>query len=173
MPQRAPLYTEFTVAEYLRHCAALRRLPAGRVVAAVEAAMERRGVAHFRKRLIGALSGGYRQRVGLAQAILHEPALAVRELIKEIVAERTVLISTHILPEVEALCDDIMMIERGRIVFDGSMEAFAGVIQPRADYPEDMVFASFAPEGPGSAMPWSASRAAKASGSWSSAMPTS
>ena len=148
LPQQAPLYPEFTVDEYLEHCAALRRMPVHEVRSAVEAAKERCGIAHFSKRLIGALSGGYRQRVGIAQAILHQPSLvvldeptngldpvqiiAVRRLIKEIAEEHTVLLSTHILSEVEALCDDIKMIELGRIVFEGSMEDFANVIEPRS-----------------------------------------
>ena len=94
------------------------------------------------KRLIGALSGEYRQRVGIAQAIVHGPKLVVmdeptngldpnqtlvmRELIREIAGNCAVLISTHILPDVEALCDDIKMIEQGKIVFDGSLEEFSG-----------------------------------------------
>ena len=127
LPQQAPLYPELTVDEYLRYCADLRNIPQASIRPAVEAAKERCGIAHFSQRLIGALSGGYRQRVGLAQAILHNPSLVVldeptngldpnqilvvRDLIKEIAEERTVLLSTHILSEVEVLCDAIKMIE--------------------------------------------------------------
>ena len=148
LPQQAPLYPELTVREYLTYCAKLRGLAPSEIDAAVNEAMERCGIAHFAKRLIGALSGGYRQRCGLAQAILHRPALvvldeptngldpvqilAVRELIREIGREHTVLLSTHILPEVEALCDRIHMIERGRIVFEGSLDEFTNVVEPRS-----------------------------------------
>lgn len=148
LPQQAPLYPGLTVEEYLVYCAKLRGLPYGSREGAVQQAMDRCGIAHFSKRLIGALSGGYRQRCGLAQAILHRPALvvldeptngldpvqilAVRELIREIGREHTVLLSTHILPEVEALCDQIQMIERGHIVFEGSLDQFANVVEPRS-----------------------------------------
>ena len=148
LPQQAPLYPELNVSEYLTYCANLRSVAPDKIPAAVEQAMERCGIAHFSKRLIGALSGGYRQRCGIAQAILHNPSLvvldeptngldpvqilSVRKLIKEISTERTVLLSTHILPEVEALCDEIKMIERGRIVFQGSLEEFAAVVEPQS-----------------------------------------
>lgn len=148
LPQQVPIYPEFTVAEYLRYAASLRRVPDEDIRAAVEEAMERVDATHFAKRLIGALSGGMRQRVGIAQAILHSPSLVVldeptsgldpnqvlgvRKLIQEIAAERTVLLSTHILSDVEALCDEIKMIEYGRIVFEGSIEDFANVVRPRS-----------------------------------------
>lgn len=146
LPQQAPLYPEFTVDEYLVHCARLRRMDRASIRPAVDEAKERVGVSHFSRRLIGALSGGYLQRVGLAQAILHRPGLvvldeptngldpvqilAVRELIREIAEDCTVLLSTHILPEVEALCNEIKMIDHGRIVFEGTMDEYANVVEP-------------------------------------------
>lgn len=146
LPQQAPLYPEFTVDEYLVHCARLRRMDSAAIRPAVDEATERVGVTHFSRRLIGALSGGYRQRVGLAQAILHRPGLVVldeptngldpvqilevRELIREIAKDCTVLLSTHILPEVEALCSEIKMIDHGRIVFEGAMDEYANVVEP-------------------------------------------
>ena len=148
LPQQAPLHTELTVDEYLLHCASLRRIAKGEARTAIEAVKEKCGIAHFSRRLIGNLSGGYRQRVGLAQAIIHEPSLvvldeptngldpnqvlAVRELIREIAEERTVILSTHILSEVEAICDHIKMIELGVIVFEGSIHEFADVVEPHS-----------------------------------------
>ena len=148
LPQQVPIYPELTVSEYLTFCAEIRGVEKSKVRVAVEEAMERCGIGHFAKRLIGALSGGYRQRCGIAQAILHNPSLVVldeptngldplqilelRALIKEIGADRTVLISSHILSEVEALCDDIKMIDHGRLVFDGSLDEFAGTVEPKS-----------------------------------------
>lgn len=155
LPQQAPLYPELSVDEYLVHCALLRRMPGAQIRSAVDAAKERMSLTDVSRRLIGALSGGYRQRVGLAQAILHRPRLVVldeptngldpvqikeaRRLIKDIAADCTVLLSTHILREVEALCDEIKMIDKGRVVFEGSTGAFADVVQPTT------MIASFGP----------------------------
>jgi ABC-2 type transport system ATP-binding protein len=110
--------------------------------------MERCGVTHFRDRLLRNLSGGYQQRVGIAQAIVHEPAfvvldeptngldpnqtIEVRNLIREIARERAVLLSTHILSEVRATCDEIKMVEQGTIVFSGTIEDFDNYITPSA-----------------------------------------
>lgn len=140
LPQKAPLYTDLTVDEYLRYCAKLRKVESTSERRAIDKAKSRCGIAHFSKRLIRNLSGGYQQRVGIAQAILHNPSLvvldeptngldpnqivAVRELIREISEENSVILSTHILPEVQVMCSKILMIERGRIAFDGSLEDF-------------------------------------------------
>ncbi len=113
---------------------------------AVEEVKERCGVAHFSNRLIKNLSGGYKQRVGIAQAIVHKPKLVVldepttgldpnqlletRNLIKEIAVDHCVLLSSHILSEIHLLCKDIIMIEGGRVIFSDSMEAFNGYLQP-------------------------------------------
>jgi ABC-2 type transport system ATP-binding protein len=137
-----------TVEEYLRYCAFLRRVPGERVNKAVDEAVEKCGITHFRKRLIRNLSGGYQQRVGIAQAIIHEPALVVldeptngldpnqileiRHLIKEIAEERTVILSTHILSEVQATCDYIRMVEQGHLVFAGTVEEFDNYIAPNS-----------------------------------------
>ena len=146
LPQKPPLHPDLTVYEYLVHCAELRRMDRREVTAAVEAAMDRCQITHFRKRIIKHLSGGYQQRVGIAQAIVHSPRfvvldeptngldpnqiLEVRSLIKDIAEERTVLLSTHILSEVQAVCDRILMIEHGRMRFTGTMDDFNSLIAP-------------------------------------------
>jgi ABC-2 type transport system ATP-binding protein len=148
LPQNAPLYLDFTVDEYLTYCAHLRLIKKGEIKAAVAAVKERCGVAHFSKRLIGNLSGGYRQRVGIAQAIIHRPKLVVldeptngldpnqilevRSLIKEIAEERSVIFSSHIMAEIQATCKDIIMIEGGQIVFSDTMAAFNNYIEPNS-----------------------------------------
>ena len=122
LPQQPPLYSDLTVEEYLRHSAFLRLIPAEEVDAAVYQALERCSIVHFRDRLIKNLSGGYQQRVGIAQAIVHNPRFVVldeptngldpnqivdiRNLIREIAEEHSVLLSTHILSEVQAICND-------------------------------------------------------------------
>jgi len=148
LPQKPPLHMDLTVYEYLVHCAELRRMPRSKVKEAVEIAMERCAITHFRKRLIRHLSGGYQQRVGIAQAIVHNPEFVVldeptngldpnqiveiRMLIKEIAKEHTVLISTHILSEVQAMCNDIRMIEHGKMVFSGTIQDFDNYIVPNS-----------------------------------------
>ena len=148
LPQNAPLYLDFTVDEYLTYCAHLRLIKKEKIKQAVQTVKERCGVAHFSKRLIGNLSGGYRQRVGIAQAIIHKPRLVVldeptngldpnqilevRSLIKEIAEERSVIFSSHILAEIQATCRDIIMIEGGRIVFSDTMAAFNNYIEPNS-----------------------------------------
>ena len=148
LPQQPPLYTDLTVGEYLKHSAFLRLMPAEDVPAAVERALERCAITHFRDRLIKNLSGGYQQRVGIAQAIVHNPKFVVldeptngldpnqivdiRNLIREIAEDHAVLLSTHILSEVQDICDEIKMIEHGRLVFSGSMEDFDNYIAPES-----------------------------------------
>lgn len=146
LPQKPPLYGDLTVDEYLKYAARLRQMNPSDIPTALESVKERCGVAHFSKRLIKNLSGGYQQRVGIAQAIIHNPKvvvmdeptngldpnqiLDVRALIKEIARDRAVLISTHILSEVQAICDNIMMIEHGSLVFSGTIDDFDNYIEP-------------------------------------------
>ena len=146
LPQKAPLHMDMTVDEYLYHCADIRLIPKSEIPVAVERAKIKCGISHFSKRVISNLSGGYQQRVGIAQSIIHDPLfvildeptngldpnqiLEIRHLIREIAEERAVLISTHILPEVQAACDYIMMIEHGNMVFKGSIEEFNNYMDP-------------------------------------------
>lgn len=148
LPQAAPLHLDLTVDEYLTHCAYMRQVEERDVKPFVEEAKARCGVAHFSRRLIKNLSGGYRQRVGIAQAIIHKPRLVVldeptngldpnqilevRALIKEIAEERSVIFSSHILSEVQATCKEIKMIEQGRMVFADTIDAFNNYIIPNS-----------------------------------------
>ncbi|WP_142687778.1 ABC transporter ATP-binding protein [Chitinophaga polysaccharea] len=156
LPQQVPLYLDLTVTEYLRYVANLRQIPQSLVKNACEKVMERCSITHVAKRLVGNLSGGYRQRVAIAQAIIHEPPVVVmdeptngldpnqiievRKLITEIGQNSLVLLSSHLLSEVHMLCRDIIMIEDGKIVFSDSMQNFRsylriGRIQVRMENP--------------------------------------
>ena len=148
LPQKPPLHPDLTVDEYLVHCAVLRRMEKSKIRAAVDAAKERCEIAHFSDRLIKNLSGGYQQRVGIAQAIVHNPRFVVldeptngldpnqiveiRNLIKELATNHAVLFSTHILSEVQATCDEIRMIDHGKVVFSGSMKEFNDYVVPNS-----------------------------------------
>lgn len=150
LPQHPPLRIDLTVEEYLTYCAYLRWIPSSEVKGAVEEAMSKCKITHFRKRLIRNLSGGYQQRVGIAQAIIHKPVLVVldeptngldpnqimeiRHLIRDIAKDRTVILSTHILTEVQAVCDHILMIEEGKLVFMGTVDEFDNYIIPNSLY---------------------------------------
>lgn len=148
LPQNPPLYMDLTVDEYLYYCAGLRLMPRAQMKAAVKEAKLRCGIDHFSSRLIRNLSGGYRQRVGIAQAIVHKPKLVVldeptngldpnqiievRALIREIAEDRAVIFSSHILSEIQLLCEEIIMIESGKIVFSDSMDAFNNYVEPHS-----------------------------------------
>ncbi|HWQ94679.1 MAG TPA: ATP-binding cassette domain-containing protein [Gammaproteobacteria bacterium] len=138
LPEQPPLYRELSVDEYLSFCAQLHRIPRRRRRAALHTAKERCGLAEVGRRLIGNLSKGYQQRVGIAQAIIHSPAVVIldeptvgldpiqireiRGLIRELRNEHSVILSTHILPEVQATCDRVQIIHQGRLVLSDSIE---------------------------------------------------
>ena len=146
LPQKPPLLPDLNIQEYLVHCANLRRIPGNKIKESVEEVLEKCSIVNFRKRLIKNLSGGFQQRVGIAQAIIHKPDLVVldeptngldpnqtieiRNLIREISQERTVLLSTHILSEVQATCQHIKMVEEGKLVFSGTVDEFDNYIIP-------------------------------------------
>jgi len=148
LPQSAPLYLDLTVYEYLLYCARIRRMEEEQIPAALEEVMTKCGIIQVKDRLLKNLSGGYRQRAGIAQAIIHQPKLVildeptngldpvqiieVRNLIKEIARERTVILSSHILSEIQLLCHEIIMIEQGKLVFSDSMDAFNNYIAPQS-----------------------------------------
>ena len=137
LPETPPLYRELTVDEYLRLAARLHRIPKQEIGDAVDQARQRCGLTEVGKRLVGNLSKGYQQRVGIAQAIVHNPRVVIldeptvgldpiqireiRSLIRELGGEHSVILSTHILPEVESVCDRIQIMNRGKLVFGGDM----------------------------------------------------
>lgn len=138
LPEIPPVYRELTVDEYLSYCARLHDIPNGQRAAAVNAAKERTGLTEVGQRLIGNLSKGFQQRVGIAQAIVHMPAVIIldeptvgldplqireiRELIRELGKEHGVILSTHILPEVQESCTWVQIIHKGALVLNDSID---------------------------------------------------
>jgi ABC-2 type transport system ATP-binding protein len=138
LPEQPPLYREMTVDEFLTIAARLHRVSGRNIKRAVELAKERCGLTEMSKRLIENLSKGYQQRVGIAQAIIHNPMVVIldeptvgldpiqirdiRALIKELGGAYSVILSTHILPEVEMVCDHVQIIHKGQLVFNGGID---------------------------------------------------
>ncbi|MEM8909716.1 MAG: ATP-binding cassette domain-containing protein, partial [Bacteroidota bacterium] len=136
LPENNPLYLDMPVIDYLEFCAALQRVPRSKVGERVKQMIRVCGLDIEKHKKIGELSKGYRQRVGLAQAMIHDPEILIldepttgldpnqiieiRDLIRQLGRQKTVILSTHILPEVEATCDRILIINRGKIVADGT-----------------------------------------------------
>jgi ABC-2 type transport system ATP-binding protein len=132
LPETPPVYQELTVTEYLQFVGRLRGLSGKVLTASIHREVERLGLGTVQRRLIGNLSRGYRQRVGLAQALLHDPPILIldeptvgldpkqiieiRELIKNLAGSHSVILSTHILPEATAVCQRVVIISGGRIV---------------------------------------------------------
>ncbi len=145
LPEQPPLYRELTVDEYLRFCARLNRITRNKQSRAVASVKDRCGLGDVGGRLISNLSKGYQQRVGIAQAIIHSPAVVVldeptvgldpiqirqiRNLIRELGGEHSVILSTHILPEVQATCDQVQIIHQGKLVLNDSIEGLAQHMQ--------------------------------------------
>jgi len=138
LPENNPLYEEMFVKEYLNFVADIHKIPSERIDEVIELV----GITPEKSKKISQLSKGYKQRVGLAQAILHQPDLLIldeptngldpnqiieiRNVIKEIGKEKTIILSTHIMQEVEALCSRVILIHKGNILQDTSIEEFKG-----------------------------------------------
>ena len=134
LPENIPLYPEMTVSKYLKYISKIKGLPRSRRAGRLDLAVESCGLTERRDQIIGQLSKGYRQRVGLAQALIHDPdvmifdeptsgldprqIIEIRELIKELGKEHTIILSTHILPEASMTCERLIVINEGRIAGD-------------------------------------------------------
>ncbi|GAL84988.1 gliding motility protein GldA [Sporocytophaga myxococcoides] len=143
LPEHNPLYLDMYVHEYLEFIGSLHALKGSKLKGRVQEMVEMTGLTLEQNKKLGALSKGYRQRVGLAQAMIHEPQvlildepttgldpnqiLEIRSLIKNIGKEKTVLFSTHIMQEVQALCDRVVIINRGKIVADSRVSELKGL----------------------------------------------
>ena len=146
LPEQPPVYPELTVTEYLRFCAGLHGIASGQRQDAVLSAMRDCGLTQMAQRLIGNLSKGYQQRVGLAQAIIHRPPVIIldeptvgldpiqireiRALISKLGEQHSLILSSHILPEIQATCTRVMIINQGQVVYADSMAAASA---PRFD----------------------------------------
>ena len=139
LPEQNPLYLDMNVIDYLRFAAELESVPKGEIDSAIERVVDLCGLDEVRHKDIGELSKGFRQRVGLAQAMVHNPEvlildeptsgldpnqiIEIRKLIKKLGKEKTLVLSTHIMQEVEATCDRVLIINKGEIVADGSPDS--------------------------------------------------
>jgi len=148
LPENAPLYPEMRVDEYLRFRADIEEVPHRHQGARVDDVVDRCLLSDVRRQVIGTLSKGFRQRVGLAGALIHQPTvlildeptvgldpnqiIRIRELLVELGQDHTVLLSTHILPEVETVCDRVLIINRGRIVADGTPDGLRSRMADRS-----------------------------------------
>ena len=148
LPETPPVYMDMEVEDYLNFTAQLHGVPAKKVKVAVQDAMEKCGITDVRGRVIGNLSKGYRQRVGLAQAIAHNPPVLIldeptvgldprqiidiRNMIRGLGGEHTVILSTHILPEVQATCNRVVVIDQGRVVAEDTLDGIARKMQASA-----------------------------------------
>jgi len=157
LPEQPPVYKDLTVNEYLHYCGQLKGIDRKRLAAAVDQAKQRSGLTDTGKRLIGNLSKGYQQRVGIAQAIIHEPDIIIldeptvgldpiqireiRTLIQELGRQHGVILSTHILPEVQTVCNRIHIMHQGRIAYDDADTNHddAGVLTIQLSQPIDIV----------------------------------
>jgi ABC-2 type transport system ATP-binding protein len=134
LPENVPLYSEMTVTGYLKYISKIKGIPRNKRAERLEVALESCSLTERRNQIVGQLSKGYRQRVGLAQALIHEPdviildeptagldprqIIEIRELIKELGKEHTIILSTHILPEASMTCERVLVISNGRITGD-------------------------------------------------------
>ncbi len=166
LPENVPLYPEMRVDEYLRFRADIEEVPHHDQGARIDDVVERCLLFDVRRQVIGTLSKGFRQRVGLAGALIHQPTvlildeptigldpnqiIRIRELLVELGQDHTVLLSTHILPEVETVCDRVLIINRGRIVADGTPDGLRSRMAGKPtldvafkDVPEDQALAAF------------------------------
>src|SRR5512146_57587 len=136
LPEQPPLYRDMRVDDYLLFAARLHRVPSARLGEALALARQRCGLQDSGRKIIGTLSKGYQQRVGIAQAIIHNPAVVVldeptvgldpaqirdiRALIRELGDSSSVILSTHLLNEVESLCDRVAILQKGRLIYTGT-----------------------------------------------------
>ena len=145
LPEQPPVYKEMRVEEYLRFCAKLHHMPRRSIAPAIDRVVDQCNLGQVRRRLVGNLSKGYQQRVGIAQAIIHTPQVVIldeptigldpiqireiRALIRRLGKEHSVILSTHILPEVQAVCSHVQIINRGQFILNDTIDGLLNQMQ--------------------------------------------